>query len=100
MRPQGSRLSPVLFDLNINDIIELESIFTHLIIQFYADDVAIMSQNIIKLKKAADHLVSRLNHLDLCINPSKSLLVSDNPADQIKLLAYPDNLLTTKSRAK
>ena len=68
---QGSVLSPFLFAVYINDIIDsyLPSLKCHIIL--YADDILLISPSVCELQKAVAKCEIELNWLDMQINAKK-----------------------------
>ena len=82
--PQGGALSPLLFNLYINDILEDPAWSSEGInLQAYADDIILQSNNVQIFTEAMNHLTSEFKQLNLDINYDKCELLSDNTEDKI-----------------
>ena len=82
--PQGSALSPMYFNLYINDALISLNKIKDLSAQAYADDLILQSSNINILQKGYEKVIELYNNLDLYINVDKCELISDAKEDTIK----------------
>ena len=84
--PQGSALSPMYFNLYINDALITLNKIKDLSAQAYADDLILQSSNINILQKGYEKVIELYNNLDLYINVDKCELISDAKEDTIKII--------------
>ena len=81
---QDSVLSPMYFNLYINDALITLNKINNLSAQAYADDLILQSSNINILQKGYEKVLELYNNLDLYINVDKCELISDVKEDTIK----------------
>ena len=81
--PQGSALSPLLFSLYINNILNKLNEKNEIHLQAYADDIIIQGKDLQKIQEYYNKAKEMVKELDLEINPEKCELISDNENDII-----------------
>ena len=81
--PQGSSLSPIFFNLYINDILKELNRDKDVHTQAYADDIIIQSNNLQKLQNSYDQAKTEFKKIGLEINPEKCELITDNESETI-----------------
>ena len=82
--PQGSSLSPIFFNLYINQVLDKIGKIKEIHIQAYADDIIILSNKIENIQKAYDQTKVEIEKIKLQINPDKCELISEEQNDSIK----------------
>ena len=97
--PQGSALSPLYFNLYINDALNKLNEIKDMSAQAYADDLILQSKEINILQKGYEKTIELYNELGLNINSDKCELISDIKDDIIKDINQ-DIIITAKNEAK
>ena len=81
--PQGSAISPILFNLYINEALEKINQIDNLSAQAYADDLILQSTSLETLKLGYNTVKVIYDELNLKINSKKCELISENSEDKI-----------------
>jgi len=81
--PQGSAISPILFNLYINEALEEINTIDNLSAQEYADDLILQSTSLETLQIGFDTVKTLYKELNLKINSNKCELISEVKEDSI-----------------
>ena len=82
--PQGSSISPLLFNIYIDDIlVKINENHSEAQAQAFVDDLVIVSGHIGSTQRVFDELTKELDSLNLAINPDKCDLITLNQSDYI-----------------
>jgi len=76
---QGSVLSPILFNLYINDLANITPGINRICIILYADDILLIAPSVTMLEKLLHMCEIELNWLDMLINTKKSCCMRIGP---------------------
>jgi len=80
---QGSVLSPILFNVYVNDLANIDTGVNRLCIILYADDILLIAPSITVLEKLLHKCESELQWLDMYINLKKSCCLRIGPRAEI-----------------
>ena len=81
--PQGSSLSPIFFNLYINNVLKELNNDINIHTQAYADDIIIQSNNLQKIQNLYNIAKTEFQKIGLEINPEKCELITDNENETI-----------------
>ena len=81
--PQGSALSPLFFNLYINNVLKQINANNNVHGQAYADDIILQGNSIINIQTAYELAKNEFNKIELKINPEKCELISEQINDYI-----------------
>ena len=76
---QGSVLSPYLFAVYLDDIIDHRANYLHNLVIIYADDILLLAQSLRELQIMVANCERELIWLDMCINVKKSCCMRIGP---------------------
>jgi hypothetical protein len=92
---QGSVLSPHLFAIYLDGIVDRLSFKHNFFVILYADDILLLAPSLCELQRLLFICESELNWLDMLINVKKSSCMRIGPRHDIKC----DNIVTTSGHA-